>query len=64
MTISSSVYLKAGCIAFQCSCNEQVFYPKPWKKIWLRSVLSFSRRTQKRTFNFEKWTSPNRRPEG
>jgi len=27
--------------------NEQVFSPKLWKTIWRRSVLSFSRKTQK-----------------
>jgi len=34
---------------FNADCNEQVFSPQPWKKIWRRFVLSFSRKTQKCT---------------
>jgi len=32
-------------LLFNAGCNEQVFSPKPWKKIWHRSVFSFSRKT-------------------
>jgi len=32
---------------FNTGCNEQVFSPKPCKKIWNRSVLPFSRKTRK-----------------
>jgi len=34
---------------------NKCFLLNPEKKIWYRSVLSFSRKTQKRTFNSEKW---------
>jgi len=42
-------------LLFNADHNEQVFSPKPRKKNWHRSVLSFSRKRQKRTFNSEKW---------
>jgi len=43
-------------LLFNAGCTEQVvFFPKPWKKNWCRSVLSFSKKTQKRTFKSEKW---------
>jgi len=31
-------------VLFTKGCNEQVFSPEPWKKIWRRSVLSFSKK--------------------
>jgi len=40
--------LKVGCIAFQSGCNEQVFSSKSWKKIWRRSVLSFSKKKKRK----------------
>jgi len=39
-------------LLFNAGYNEQVLSPKPWNKIWCKSVLSFSR---KRTFNSGKW---------
>jgi len=30
-------------LLFNAGCNEQVLSPKPWKLIWRKSVLSFSR---------------------
>jgi len=36
-------------LLFNAGDNEQVLSPKHWKKFWYRSVLSFSRKTQKRT---------------
>jgi len=38
--------MKHSAVFFNAGCNEQLFSPKPWK-YWRRSVLSFSRRTQK-----------------
>jgi len=38
---------KPGAVCF--NADKQVFSPKPCKKFWRRSVLSFSRKTQKRT---------------
>jgi len=52
-------------LLFNASYNKQVFSPKLLKKIWHRSVLSFSRKTQKPLTpthsNSEKMTSPSRR---
>jgi len=31
-------------LLFTAGCNEHVFSPNPWKKIWRRFVLSFSRK--------------------
>jgi len=42
------------CFSMQFAMNKR-FLLNPEKKIWHRSLLSFSRKTQKRTFNFEKW---------
>jgi len=38
---------RPGALLFNAGCNEQVFSFKPWKIIWRRFVLSFSRKTQK-----------------
>jgi len=37
---------------FNAGCNEQVFSPKPWKKIGTDMSCRFR---EKRTFNSEKW---------
>jgi len=37
-------------LLFNAGSKEHVFSPKPWKKNWFRSVLSFSRKTQKTYF--------------
>jgi len=42
--------LRPGALLFNAGFKEQVFSPKPWKKIWRRSVLSFTKKTQIRTF--------------
>jgi len=39
-------------LLFNAGCNEQVFSPKPWKKIGANSSCHFR---EKRTFNSEKW---------
>jgi len=36
---------RPGALLFNADCNEKVFSPKPWKKFWRKSVLSFSRKT-------------------
>jgi len=46
---------------FNAGCNKQVFAPKFWKKIWRRSVLSISRKTQKTHSLIPKMASPSRR---
>jgi len=38
--------LNASAVLFNEGYNEQKFCPKLWKKIWRRSVLSLSRKTQ------------------
>jgi len=43
--------LKAGCIAFNAGCNEQVFSPKPCKNFDADPSYRFR---EKRTFNSEK----------
>jgi len=46
--------LKAGALPFNASCNEQVFSPKPWKKISADSSCRFRAKRKKRTFHSEK----------
>jgi len=46
---------------FNAGCIEQVFCPKPCKKNWRRSVLSFEKNAKMMQFNFEKMTLPSRR---
>jgi len=36
---------RSGALFLHARCNEQVFFPKSWKKIWRGSVSSFSRKT-------------------
>jgi len=49
---------KACCSAYQCRLQWTSVSPKLWKKIWHRSVLSFTRKTQKplnsNPFQFQK----------
>jgi len=47
--------LKRGAEFFNAGCIEQVFSLKSWKKIWRRSVLSFSRKRNYAYFNSKKW---------
>jgi len=35
--------VNTGALLFNAGCNEQVLSPKPWKKFWRRSVLSFEK---------------------
>jgi len=42
--------LRPDALLFNAGCDEQMFSPKPRKKFGRRSVLSFSRKTQKTHF--------------
>jgi len=55
------VAYRLGAGLFNAGCNEQVFSPKPWKKIRADPSCRFPEKRKKRTLQLRKITSPSRR---